>query len=151
MPIMGKMFKKLAVMRFCQTTGGALAAGVQTFDALDLAGRSSGSRWVRATVAPMQDAVREGRPLSTALEAHRDLYPPTVRTLVATGEATGELANMMHSSATVLEDEIDVTVSTMSAKIEVALLLFMAISVGGILVALYLPILTLTTTISESF
>lgn len=150
-PIMGKLFKKLAIMRFCQTAGGALAAGVQAFDSVELAGRSSGSRWVRATVPPMQNAIREGRPLSTALEVHSDLYPPTVRTLVSTGEATGELAAMMQSGASALEDEIDVTVSTMSAKIEVALLVFMAISVGSILVALYLPILTLTTTISESF
>lgn len=150
-PVLGKMFHKLALMRFTNTAGGAIIAGVQTFDALDLAGRASGSRWIRGVVPQMQEAVRSGRQLSTALSDNPDLFPGNVRKMVSTGEETGELGNMLASSGDALEDEVDVVISTMSAKLEVALLAFMGLSVGAILIALYLPILSLTTTVSSGY
>lgn len=150
-PIMGKLFHKLVLMRFCNTAGGANLAGVQTHDALELAGKASGSRWVRSVVPDMQDAVRSGRMVSTALVAHPDLFPANMRKMVITGEETGELGPMLASAGRALEDEIDVIIATMAAKLEVALLIFMGVSVGAVLVALYLPILSLTTTVSDGY
>ena len=150
-PILGKMFHKLALMRFCSTMGGAKTAGVQSFEALDLAGRASGSRWVRSLIKEMQDSTRSGVPMSVVMNEHPDLFPSNVRKMVSTGEETGELAQMLNSSGAALEDEIDVLIATMSAKLEVALLLFMGFSVGGVLIALYLPILSFTSTVSKGY
>jgi len=150
-PILGKLFHKMAVMRFCSTMGGAKAAGVQNFDALDLAGRASGSRWVRGLVPEMQESARGGIPMSVTLNAHPDLFPSNMRKMVSTGEETGEMATMLTSAGRAMEDEIDVLISTMSAKLEVALLMFMGFSVGGVLIALYLPILSLTSTVSKGY
>ena len=150
-PIMGKLFHKLVLMRFCNTAGGANVAGVQTHAAIELAGRASGSRWLRGLVPDMQDALRSGRPLSTSLVGHLDLFPSNVRKMVSTGEETGELGPMLQSAGAALEDESDVLIATMAAKLEVALLMFMGVSVGAVLIALYLPILNLTTTVSNGY
>lgn len=151
MPIFGKMFKKLALYRFASTMGGALESGVQTFDALALSARASDSRWVRATTPDLQRAVREGRHLTTAMVDHDDLFTPTMRKMVATGEETGDLGSMFGNVADALRDEIDLQISTMSAKIEVALLVGMGAAVGGILAAMYLPILQLTLTAGDKY
>lgn len=151
MIIFGKLFKKLALYRFASTMGGALDSGVQTYDALALSARASDSRWVRAVTPDLQRAVREGRPLTTALIDHDDLFTPTLRKMVATGEETGDLGSMFGNVAEALRDEIDLQISTMSAKIEVALLVGMGVSVGGILAAMYLPILQLVLVAGDKY
>jgi type IV pilus assembly protein PilC len=81
---------------------------------------------------------------------NQDMFPADVRTMVATGEVAGETPTMLEASAQALSDEIDSIIAGLSAKIEVALLLFMGITVGSMLIALYLPILSLASTISKS-
>lgn len=150
MPLFGRLAHHLALYRWASTVGGATQAGVPLTASLDLGARASGSRWVRAATLDLSAALTQGRPLSSELGNYADLFPPTLRKMVATGEDTGELAAMLNSVADATENEIDLIVATMGAKLEVALLAFMAVSVGSILVALYLPILRLTDTISNS-
>jgi type IV pilus assembly protein PilC len=150
MPLFGKLNHNLVLYRWASTVGGASQAGVPLSTALDLGGRAAGSRWVRAATVDLTAALTQGRPLSSELGNYEDLFPPTLRKMVATGEATGELPSMLNNVADATENEVDLIVATMGAKLEVALLAFMAVSVGSILVALYLPILRLTDTISNS-
>lgn len=150
-PIFGRMLKELALFRFASTMGGALDSGVQTFDALALSARSSDSRWVRAVTPDLQRAVREGRPLTTAMVDHDDLFTPQIRKMISTGEETGDLGAMFANAADALRDAIDLRISTMSAKVEVALLVGMGVSVGGILAAMYLPILQLTLVAGDKY
>lgn len=151
LPIFGKLAWKLTLFRFISTTSGALDAGVQAHDALELAGRAAASRWVRKVVPDLQDKIQSGEPLWTGLAEHEDLFPPVMRNMVATGEQTGELATMLSNVSDALEDDIDLIIAMMSAKVEVALLMFMGVTVGSILLALYLPILQLSTTAGQKY
>jgi type IV pilus assembly protein PilC len=151
LPLFGKLSKKLTLYRWSSTLAGTLGAGVLATDALDLAARSSGSRWVRATTPFLTDAVRSGRPLSSEMSEFDDLYPPMQRKMIETGEETGELARMVDNVSDSLENEVDLMIATMSAKLEVAMLMFMGASVGTILIALYLPILQLSTTLGDKY
>lgn len=144
LPLFGRLLHLLCLYRWATTVGGSIAAGVPPHVALELGGRASASRWVRASTVSFQQALLEGRPLSTEMSKYPDLYPPTVRRMVATGEETGELSEMLVNVSEALGNDTDLIVATMGAKLEVALLVFMAISVGSILIALYLPILRLT-------
>jgi type IV pilus assembly protein PilC len=102
-----------------------------------------------AVVGDLQEAVRNGKPLSEGLAMHRDLFPPSLRAMVLTGENAGELATMLDSVASSIDAEIDALIGGLSAKIEVALLLIMGVVVGALLAVLYLPILNLATTVGS--
>jgi type II secretory pathway component PulF len=93
--------------------------------------------------------LRNGLPLSEALNAHKELYPPNLRTMVATGEQAGELFTMVDNIAQAIDGEIDTIIAGLAAKIEVALLVGMGVIVGGLLVVLYLPILQLSVKAGE--
>lgn len=149
LPIVGDLSSKLCLYRWSSTLAGALESGVQMGQALELAARASGSRWQLAILAELKEAVRGGRLLSDVLAGHRDLFTPSVRTMVTTGEAAGELADMLDNVSSSLDAEIDSIVAGLSAKIEVALLLLLGGVVGGLLVVLYMPILNLATTVGE--
>jgi type IV pilus assembly protein PilC len=150
LPVFGKLFKRLVLYRFASTMGGAISSGVQSYDAVDLAARAAGSRWVRAVAPELRQSIQEGRPMTAAMEAHDDLFSNSMRKMVATGEETGDLATMFTNSADALREDVDLYISTMSAKIEVLMLVFMGATVGGILACLYLPILQLTATVGET-
>ena len=95
--------------------------------------------------------LRSGRALSAQLADHEDLFPPNIRTMIATGEDTGDIETMLDSVSESLSEDVDAIVAGLSAKIEVALLLVMGAVVGGLLVILYLPILQLATTASKGY
>jgi type II secretory pathway component PulF len=111
---------------------------------LEIAGKTSGSAWVKLVSDELMDAVRAGRPLSAELGKHPDLFSAQLRAMAATGEEAGEAAEMFNNVAVALEDELETLVATLGAKLEVALLMVMGAVVGSLLVVLYLPILNLT-------
>lgn len=149
MPIMGKLIALQAMQRWAITLAGGLASGVPITRCVALAADASGSAWHQNIVAPLVERVRTGRTLSSELANHKDLYPPSVRTMLATGEDTGELDTMLTSVAESLESDIDAQVAGLSAKIEVGLLLVLGVVVGGLLIVLYLPILNLASAASD--
>jgi len=145
MPVFGGITRLNALFQWSTTLGGALASGVALTRALILAGETAGSRWHASVAEPLQAAVMGGRPLSEALADYSDLYPATLRAMVATGEVTGDLPTMFTNIAHSAEIEVDVQIAGLSAKVEVLLLIVMGIVVGGLLVSLYLPIINLAT------
>lgn len=144
LPMLGKMFKYAVLYRWSSTLAGALQAGLQTFAALELAGKTAGSAWVRRVTDDMKEAVRSGRQLSTELTKHPDLFNAQLRAMAASGEEAGEAAEMFQGIAIALEDELESMVATLGARLEVVLLCVMGAVVGGLLVVLYLPILSLS-------
>ena len=150
LPLFGKLTRYLTLFRWVSTLSGALDAGVHTTQALAMASRSSGSRWVRAITPLLENGLQAGRPLSQMLAEYPDLFPSNIRTMVSTGEAAGELSAMLDSVSNTLSDEIDAIVAGLGAKIEVFLIVSMGIVVGGMLMALYLPILNLASTVAGS-
>lgn len=144
MPIMGKLGKYNMMYRWSATMAGALSAGLQTYQALELAGRTAGSAWISKVTLGLQEAIRSGRTLSSELNKHPDLFSAQIRAMAATGEESGDAAEVFENVSRTLEDEIEAMVATLGAKIEVALLLLMGVVVGSLLVVLYLPILNLS-------
>lgn len=149
LPIFGKLNALQSMQRWAITLAGGLASGVAITRALELAAAAAGSMWHRNIVPALVERVRTGRTISSELVNHKDLYPPSVRTMIATGEDTGELDTMLGSVAESLESDIDAQVSSLSAKIEVGLLVILGVVVGSLLVVLYLPILNLTNVATE--
>lgn len=143
-PIFGKLWKMISLSRWSSTLAGSLAAGVKMTDSVLLAAEASGSRWQKLVATDLVAAVQEGRPMSSEMRKHKTLFPIEVRTMLETGEQTGSMDTMLDTVAAAMNSEIDVTTETMSAKIEVALLLTMGVVVGGLLLVVYMPILNLT-------
>jgi type IV pilus assembly protein PilC len=148
LPAFGEMNRLNAIFQWSTTMSGALSSGVSLTRALVLAGATSGSRWHNAVAENLQASVMGGRPLSESLAEHADLYPPSLRAMIATGEVTGDLSTMFDSISRATESEIESLVAGLSAKVEVLLLIVMGLVVGTLLVALYLPILNLATAAS---
>lgn len=149
MPIFGKLIKFNVMYRWSATMAGAMGAGLQSYEALDLAGRTAGSYWLELVTIDLREAIRSGRTLAGELGKHPDLFSAQLRAMAATGEEAGEPAEMMQNVANTLEDEIEALIATLGAKIEVALLLAMGVVVGSLLVVLYLPILNLSSATSD--
>jgi type II secretory pathway component PulF len=149
MPIFGALMYQTTLHRWTSVLAGALESGVPLDSAIDLAARTSGSRSHVAASRMLRAQLRNGLPLSEALNAHKELYPPNLRTMVATGEQAGELFTMVDNIAQAIDGEIDTIIAGLAAKIEVALLVGMGVIVGGLLVVLYLPILQLSVKAGE--
>jgi type IV pilus assembly protein PilC len=142
-PLFGKLNKRRMLFQWASTLSGALDSGLPLYEALELAANSSGSRWQRVIVPELQEGVRAGRPLATMLEQYPGLFPNNARSMIATGETTGELATMLDSVSIAIDDEIDAIVAGLGAKIEVALIVALGAIVGAIVIVLYLPMFNL--------
>jgi type IV pilus assembly protein PilC len=149
-PVLGKLTRYRDMFRWTSTLAGALQSSITIPDALDLAAKTSGSRWQKAIVEDLKAAVRAGRPLSETLDEYPELFPIAVRVMVNTGENSGNIAELLESAADAIDSEIELITSTLEARLEVALILFMGIVVGTILITLYLPILSIDTVAAQS-
>jgi type IV pilus assembly protein PilC len=149
-PVIGKLTRYRDMFRWTSTLAGALQSSITIPDALDLAARTSGSRWQKAIVEDLKSAIRAGRPLSETLDEYPELFPVAVRVMVSTGEGAGNIADLLESSAEAIDSEIELITSTLEARLEVALILTMGIIVGTILIALYLPILSIDSVAAQS-
>lgn len=149
LPLTGDLQHKQSLQRWASTLAGAIASGVPSQKAVTLAADASGSRWQQWLAPHIIEAVRTGRTIADEVATVPELYPPNVRTMIATGSETGEIDTMLNSVAEALDSDIDAIVAGLSAKIEVALLLVLGAVVGGLLMVLYMPILQLATTASK--
>lgn len=147
MPVMGNLVRLTSLYQWSSTLSGSLGAGVPMTRALELSGRAAGSVWHRAAAKRLRETVASGIPLSEGMLEMKDLFPGSMRSMTATGEEAGSLPVMLGNASKTIESEIDMIISGLAAKVEVVLLVFMGVVVGGILVALYLPILNLAGTI----
>ena len=145
LPVFGVLNQYNALYRWTATLAGGIHSGVPLSKAIDIAARTSGSVWHKAVSKELDASLRSGRGLAVSLGDYRDLYPGNLRSMVATGEQTGEIATMLDNVAAVIDSDIDAVVAGLSAKIEVALLVIMGVVVGGMVLVLYLPIIQLAT------
>lgn len=144
-PVFGALNEKNALFRWTATLAGGVSSGVPLSRAIDIASRTSGSVWHKAVAPKIDESLRSGRGLAVSLNDYRELYPGSLRSMVATGEQTGEIAKMLDNVAAIIDNDIDAVVAGLSAKIEVMLLVVMGTIVGGMVLVLYLPIIQLAT------
>ncbi len=138
-PGFGQLFRKIAVGRFCSTMSTMLSSGVNLLEALQICAASSGNKTIETFVLTVRAAIEQGSRFSDPL-AKGGLFPPMVVSMVAVGEATGALDEMLTKVAEFYEDEVDLAVKTLLSMIEPLMIVVIGSIVGFIVIAMYLPV-----------
>ncbi len=141
-PVFGMLIRKVAVARFTRTLGTMLSSGVPILDGLEVVAATAGNTVIEKAIRNARSSISEGRPVAEPL-AETGVFPPMVTQMIAVGEATGALDNMLGKIADFYDDEVDEAVGALTSLLEPMLILFLGITIGGLLVAMYLPIFQL--------
>ncbi|MDT0158037.1 type II secretion system F family protein [Microbacterium sp. ARD32] len=142
LPIFGPLVTKMAVARFARNLSMMLDAGVPIIQALAIVGQASNNWRIEQTVRDIQDSIRAGRSFAGPL-AKAEVFPPMVAQMVAVGEESGTLAEMLASIAQFYEDEVESATEQLSSLIEPVLIVGLGVIIGGMVISLYMPIFTL--------
>jgi type IV pilus assembly protein PilC len=145
-PIIGMLVRKIAVARFTRTFGTLISSGVAILEALRITARASGNRIVERAVMAARVAVASGRTLAEPLRS-TPVFPPMVVHMISVGETTGALDAMLQKIADFYEEEVDNAVGALTSLLEPLMIVFLGVCVGGIVVAMYMPIFKLVTMI----
>ena len=141
-PVLGPVISKVAIARFTRTLGTLISSGVPILQALNIVKETSGNVIISNAVASVHESVKEGETITQPLEASR-VFPPMVISMVDVGEQTGALPEMLMKIADNYEDEVDNAVSAMTSLLEPIMIVFLAVIVGSIVIALFLPLISL--------
>jgi type IV pilus assembly protein PilC len=139
LPILGAVLRKTVVARFTRTMGTLLSSGVPILDAMEIVGKTAGNVVVQDGIMFVRARISEGKDMSTPL-METGLMPPMVVQMISVGEQTGALDAMLTKIADFYEEEVDVAVASMTSMIEPLLMVFLGAVVGGLVIAMYLPI-----------
>ncbi len=140
MPILGPVFRKLAISRFTRTLGTLLSSGVPILQALTIVKETSGNAVVGNVISKVHESVKEGETIAVPLKASR-VFPSMVAGMVDIGEQTGALPDMLMKIADGYDEEVDNAVISMTSLLEPLMIVFLAIIVGSIVIAMFLPLL----------
>jgi len=139
LPIIGELIRKVAVARFTRTLGTMVKSGVPILDALEITARTAGNVIVEEVVMDARSSIAEGQTIAEPL-AESIIFPGMVTQMISVGESTGALDAMLEKIADFYDDEVDATVAAMTSMLEPLLMLFLGGSIGGLVIAMYLPI-----------
>ena len=142
LPIFGDLIKKVAVAKFTRTLGTMLQSGVPILESLRVVGRTAGNKVIETAVFRVADAITEGRPIAEPLE-ETGVFPAMVVQMINVGEAVGALDTMLEKIATFYDQEVDQAVENLTSMIEPFMMVFLGGMIGGLVVAMYLPIFQL--------
>ncbi len=141
-PVVGELFLKAAIARFARTFGTLLSSGVPILQALSITRETSGNVHVADAIAVVHERVKEGGGVAGPLAA-TNVFPPMVASMIEVGEETGALPEMLSRIADVYDDEVDNAVAGLTSLIEPLMIVFLALLVGTIVIALFLPIVSI--------
>jgi type IV pilus assembly protein PilC len=139
MPVFGPLFRKVSISRFTRTLGTLANSGVPILQALTIVKETAGNVVVGQVIATVHQRVKEGDPIAPALKAST-VFPAMVAGMVDVGEQTGALPEMLMKIADTYDDEVDNSVSAMTSLLEPIMIIFLAVIVGSIVIALFLPL-----------
>jgi len=142
MPIVGMLLRKIAVARFCRTLSTLTSSGVPILDGLMITAKTSGNSIVEDAILATRKSVEEGKTISEPL-GDTDVFPSMVVQMIAVGEQTGALDTMLSKIADFYEDEVDTAVAGLMKLLEPVLIAFLGVAIGGIVIAMYMPMFTL--------
>ncbi|MBU6302999.1 MAG: type II secretion system F family protein [Verrucomicrobia bacterium] len=148
MPIVGGVQQKTSIARFSRTLGTLVSSGVPILQALNITRDTAGNIVVAEAIDKVHEAVREGETIVTPLEASK-IFPPMVISMVQVGEETGQLPDMLMKIADVYDDEVDTAVAGLTAMLEPIMIVGLALIVGTIVLALFLPLVSIITAMNE--
>ena len=149
LPVLGKVIRKVAIARFSRTFGTLIGSGVPMLQALAIVQETAGNVVVGRAVALVHESVKEGATISAPMKAS-GVFPPVVVGMVDVGEQTGALPEMLLKIADNYDDEVDNAVSAMTSLLEPIMIVFLAVIVGSIVIALFLPLISIVTHMEEA-
>jgi len=148
-PVFGPVVSKVAISRFTRTLGTLVSSGVPILQALTIVKETAGNVVVANAVSAVHDSVKEGETITAPLEAS-GVFPPMVVSMVDVGEQTGALPEMLLKIADNYDEEVDNAVSAMTSLLEPIMIVFLAIVVGSIVIAMFLPLIKLMETVGDT-
>lgn len=141
-PVLGPLFRKVAVAKFTRTLGTMISSGVPILDALQITARSAGNKVVENAIMYTRERISEGRTMADPL-AETAVFPAMVVQMIAVGESTGAMDTMLQKIADFYEEEVDAAVAALSALLEPLMMVILGVLLGGLIIAMYLPIFEL--------
>jgi len=138
-PVLGDLLRKSAVSRFTRTLGTLISSGVSILDGLEITAKTAGNRVIHDAVMASRQSIAGGETISAPLEKSK-VFPPMVISMIAVGEQTGGLDEMLSKIADFYDEEVDVAVSALLSLMEPMMIVVLGVIVGGMVVAMYLPI-----------
>jgi type IV pilus assembly protein PilC len=147
MPPTGQVVTKVSISRFARTLGTLVSSGVPILQALTIVKETAGNVIIASAVAKIHESVKEGETITAPLEASR-VFPPMVVSMVDVGEQTGALPEMLLKIADNYDEEVDNAVAAMTSLLEPIMIVFLAVIVGSIVIAMFLPLIAMITTMS---
>jgi type IV pilus assembly protein PilC len=148
LPVLGMLMRKIAVARFCRTLSTLLASGVSILEALDITAKTAGNAVVEESVLTTRKSIERGETIAQPLR-ETAVFPAMVVQMIGVGEATGALDTMLAKIADFYEEEVDAAVAGMLTLLEPVMIAFLGVVVGGIVIAMYLPIFDLISKLSN--
>jgi len=142
LPIFGDLLKKTAVARFTRTLGTMLSSGVPILDSLEIVAKTAGNVVIEEIIYEVRGSIAEGQTIAEPL-SENDIFPGMVIQMISVGEATGALDTMLEKIADFYDKEVDAAVDALTAMLEPLLMLFLGGAIGGLVVAMYLPIFSM--------
>ena len=142
LPVLGSLMRKIAVARFCRTLSTLLASGVSILEALDITAKTAGNAVVEDGILTTRKSIERGETIAAPLK-QTGVFPPMVVQMIGVGEATGALDTMLSKIADFYEEEVDVAVAGLLTLLEPLMIALLGGIVGGIVIAMYLPIFSL--------
>jgi type IV pilus assembly protein PilC len=140
--VLGLLLRKIAVARFCRTLATLTSSGVPILDGLQITARTAGNSVIEDAIMATRKSVEEGKTISEPL-SDTEVFPTMVVQMIAVGEQTGALDTMLSKIADFYEDEVDTAVAGLMKLLEPILIAFLGVAIGGIVIAMYMPMFTL--------
>jgi type IV pilus assembly protein PilC len=146
LPIFGILLRKVAVAKFTRTLGTMISSGVPILDGLEIVAKTAGNRTIEKAIYRVKQSISEGKTIAEPLE-RSGVFPPMVCQMIAVGEQSGSIDTMLNKIADFYDDEVDDAVGNLTAMMEPMLMLFLGTTVGGLVIAMYLPIFKIAGTV----
>jgi type IV pilus assembly protein PilC len=149
LPLIGILLRKIAVARFTRTLGTLISSGVPILEALDITARTAGNAVIERALRHVRKALEQGKTLAEPLK-ETEVFPGMVTQMIGVGEQTGAMDAMLQKIADFYEEEVDAAVKDLLAALEPAMIVFLGVVVGGIVISMYLPLFSLIGKLSSS-
>jgi len=147
-PVFGILLRKVAVAKFTRTLGTLISSGVAILDGLEITARTAGNKIVEDAIMKTRVSIAEGKTIAAPLK-ETTVFPPMVVQMISVGEQTGALDSMLAKIADFYDEEVDTAVANLTSLLEPLLMVFLGVVIGGVVVAMYLPIFKLVTVVGK--
>ncbi len=147
-PVFGILIRKVSVAKFTRTLGTLISSGVAILDGLEITARTAGNKVVEAAIMKTRASISEGKTIAEPLK-DSGVFPPMVVQMIAVGEQTGALDAMLGKIADFYDEEVDTAVGNLTALLEPMLMVFLGVIIGGVVIAMYLPIFKLVSVVGK--